>query len=63
MIYAIYRKYEEEPNKWYYWGRFETQDVVKMSYACFELGKLPVKDIKIITYDCVDDIKYEIEEV
>ena len=58
ITYAIYKIFEEEPNKGYYWGKYD--DPIKLAYACFNLAKV-VYDLKIVTYDGWDDIKPEIE--
>ena len=48
MIYAVYKIYEEEPNKGYIWGKW--MDPVKLSYAVFNMAKEGVYDIKIVVY-------------
>ena len=58
MIYAVYKIFEDEPNKGYYWGKYE--DPIKLAYACFNLSKI-LYDLKIVAYDGWDDIKPEIE--
>ena len=57
MIYAVYKVFNDEPNKGYYWGKWD--DPIKLAYACFNLAKV-VDDIRIIAYNSTDEIKTEI---
>lgn len=58
MIYAIYRVFEDDPNKGFYWGKYE--DPVILAYACYNLAKLNLYDIKIVTYTKDEDILAEV---
>ena len=59
ITYAVYRVFEDEPNKGYYWGKYD--DPIKLAYACFNLCVDGCTDIKIVTYDGWDNIEPEIE--
>lgn len=56
MIYVVYRIFEDEPRRGYYWGTYE--DPLKLAYACFNLCADGCTDIKIIEHDddrCIED--------
>ena len=59
MIYVVYKVFMDEPNKGYYWGKWE--DPIKLAYACFDMAGTGVDNIKIVEYDGWDDVKPEIE--
>ena len=48
MIYAVYKIYEDEPRKGYYWGKW--MDPIQLSYAVFNMAKEGFYDIKVVTY-------------
>ena len=59
MIYAVYKIYEEEPNKGYYWGKWS--DPIALAYACFRMASsIGVNDIKIVAYNSDKEIIPEI---
>ena len=55
MIYAVYRVFEDEPRRGYYWGRYE--DPVKLAYACFNLCADGCTDIKITEHEREDALE------
>lgn len=58
MIYAIYRIFEDDSNKGFYWGKYD--DPVLLAYACYNLAKLNLYDIKIVTYNSGEYILTEV---
>lgn len=46
MIFVVYKIFEDEPNKGYYWGKWSNP--VDLAYACFNMAKIGADDIKVI---------------
>lgn len=57
MIYVVYRIFEDEPNKGYFWGRWK--DPLKLAYSCFNLRAEGCTAIKIIEHEddgCIESV-------
>ena len=57
MIYVVYKIYEDEPRKGYYWDKWSNP--VDLAYACFNLYAEGCDDIKIIEHEddgCIEDV-------
>ena len=46
MIYVVYKIFVDEPRKGYYWGKW--RNPVDLAYACFNIARTGVDDIKVI---------------